>query len=165
MKSGTPAETGATDTLCDSFAEIYSVRRYSVKPRFDWTRPVRETPSASVHWGLPSRQKVSTGHQMPEEDTTGLSGAGRQSERRSTDHRSRCGADQPGPAVGRCSARGDAPAIHDQYCVRRRIPGTHSVPCRPLTRPSMHLGTRGVWSTIRTIDKHTMTSHSGSLCL
>ena len=160
MKSGTPAETGATDTLCDSFAEVYGVRRYSVKPRFDWTRPVRETPSASVHWGLPSRQKVSTGHQMPEEDTTGLSGAGRQSERRSTDHRSRCGADQPGPAV----RRGDAAAIHDQ-CERHHSPGTQSVPCRPSTGPLLHSGSRGEWLTIRAIDKHTMTSPSQTTSL
>ena len=141
MKAGAPARTGATDTFRIANAEAYRDATCSVKPASLWGDPVLEAPSGSVPWGPPSRspQQVPTGRQTPDKHRTGLSGAGRQSERRSTDHRSRCGADQPGPAVGRCSASGDAPAIHDHYCVRRRIPGTISVPCRPFTRPSMHL--------------------------
>ena len=161
MKSGAPAVTGATGTCCVCGTTTYTHSGCAVKPRSYWSRPVPQPPSGSVPWEPPSRpQKVPTGRQTPEYDTTGLSEAGRQSERRSTDHRSRCGADQPGPAV----RRGDAAAIHDQ-CERHLSPGTQSVPCRPLTGPLLNSGSRGVWLTIRAIDKHTMTSPSETTSL
>lgn len=154
MKSGAPAGTGATDRYCVSTAAAYSDSACVLKPRSHWSRPVAQPPSGSVPWGPPSRlQKVPTGRQTPVNVRTGLSGAGHQSECRSTDHRSRCGADQPGPAV----RRGDAAAIHGQ-CERHHSPGTQSVPCRSFTGPLVHLGSRGEWLTIRATDKRTLSS-------
>ena len=153
MKSGSPAKTGATGTCFSHSVAWYKSVACELEPRSAWSRPVVEPPSGPVHWGLPNRQKASSGCQTPRKGRTGLSGAGRQSERRPTDHRSRCGAEQPGPAV----RRGDAAAIHDQ-CERHHSPGTVSVPCRPFIRPLLHLGSRGEWLTIRAIDKRTVAS-------
>lgn len=72
-------------------------------------------------------------------------------------HRSRCGADTPGLAAKRCSASGDAYAIHDQ-CERHQSPGTKSVPRWPFTGLLLRSGCRGEWLTIRAIDKRTFTS-------
>jgi hypothetical protein len=160
MKSGAPACTGATGESLVYGATAYTGTACVVKPRSHWSRPVTKPPSGSVPWELPNRQKASTGRQTPGKDRTGLSGVGRQSERRSTDHRSRCGAEQPGPAV----RRGDAAAIHDQ-CERHHSPETQLVPCRPFTGPLLHLGSRGEWLTIRAIDKRTMTSSSDHISL
>jgi len=158
MKDGAPAITRATDDCHISRVAEYSDLRCVVKPRFHRTRPVSQPPSGSVLRGPLSRpEQVPSGRQTPGKDRTGLSGAGRQSERRSTDHRSRCGAEQPGPAV----RRGDATAIYDQ-CERRFSPRTNLVRCRPFTRPLLHLGSRGEWLAIRAIGKHTMTSPSDS---
>jgi len=157
MKGGAPARTGATDTRYILHVADYSVQRCLVNPRLFGARPVVQTPSGSVPWGRPNRQKVSTSRQMLEYVRTGLSGSGCQSERRLTDHQPRCGTQTPGPAAKRCSASDDAYAINDQ-CERRNSPGASSAPCRPLIGPHLHMESRGEWLTIRAIDKRTFPS-------
>ena len=158
MKGGAPAGTGATDNCYISRVVAYSDPRCSVNLRLHSDRRVQEAPSGSVPRGpLRRSEKVPSGPQTPEQDTTAFSGAGRQSERRSTDHRSRCGAEQPGPAVGRCGASGDASAIHGQ-CERQLPLGSEQDPRRHFTVPQPRLGSRGEWLTIRATDKRTLTS-------
>jgi len=157
MKNGAPAQTGAVANSSLSASKGYCARACEVKPRSTWSRRHPATPSGSVRWGLPNGQKASTGHLWMDPDQAGCTVVGHQCECRSFDHRSGCGADRPGPAEKRCSASGDAYAIHDQ-CERHYSPGTQSVPRWPFTGPFTRLGSRGEWLTIRAIDKRTLTS-------
>jgi len=159
MKSSSPARTGAATSSNPSAAVAYRISSSSVKRPPCRGSQLPRAPSGSVRWGPPSRppQKVPTGRQAPENDRTGLSGAGRQSERRSTDHRSGCGVEQPGPAVRRCRANGDASAIHDQR-ERHSPPRTQFVRRRAFTGLQLRMGGRGEWLTIRAIDKRTLNS-------
>ena len=157
MKGGAPEQTGATDTRYILLVADYSVQRCPVNPRLHRVRPIIKPPSGSVPWGRPNRQKVSTSRQMLEDVRTGFSGGGRQSNRRLTDHQSRCGTVAPGPAARRCNASDDAYAINDR-CERHYSPGAFLAPCRPVTGPQLHLESRGEWLTIRAIDKRTFTS-------
>lgn len=164
MKGGAPAGTGATNSFYISRVAAYSDQRCAVKPRFAWSRPVAEPPSSSVPWGLPTDQKVSTGRSTADPDLAGCTAVGQQCEQRSTDHRSGCGAEQPGPAAGRCRASGDASAIHDQ-CERQLPQRSEHDLRRHLTVSFPRLGSRGEWLTTRAIDKRTTTSPSNYLNL
>jgi len=157
MNDGAPATARATDNCYISRVAGYSDLRCVVKRRHYWARSKPASPSGPVRWGLPTRQQASTGYLRVDPDRAGIAVVGHQRGGRSTDHRSQCGAEQPGPAVGRCRASGDASAKNDQ-CERHQSPRTQFVQRRPLTGPQWRMGSQGGWLTIRAIDKRTMTS-------
>jgi len=137
------ASVAANETSCKASEWIPILRGERISAGVLWVQPCKNGPSGlanAAHQNCPP-------------------GVSRRASCRLDGHRSRWGADQPGPEV----RRGDAASINDLQRERHMSPGAASrASRRAVISSQLRLGGRtGVWSTIRTVHKPAMTSPSG----